>query len=87
MIVIVVNSKLFIDKSKLIIYIRVFVELYNWKNHRQVYKIYRIVELEKIYTLMAKYPYNLSTHYIVKLSLILHNAYIVLKDQEKVMFY
>lgn len=36
-------------KSKSITYTRVFVELYNWGNFRQVHEIYKIIVFEKIY--------------------------------------
>ncbi len=77
---IVVDPKQFINKDKLIIYIETFVELYNMKNYRQVWKIYKIVEFEKIYTLMAKYSHNFCAYCIIKIFLILYSKYIILKS-------
>ncbi len=83
----VVNPEKFTDKSKLITYIRAFVKLYNWRNHGQVYEIYRMIELEKMRTSTAKYPRNLGAPRIVEISSILRSAHIVLRDQEKIVFY
>ena len=44
----VADAERFIFKSKLITYIKVFVELYNCKNIRHIYKIYGMIELENI---------------------------------------
>ncbi len=73
----IADSKQFTDKSKSITYIRAFVELYNRRNRRQVHEIYGIVEFGKMHTLMAKYPHNLGAYYIIEISSILCNAYIV----------
>lgn len=48
------DSKRFIFIDKLVLSIRAFVQLFNQKNCAQVYKIYNIIELEKIYTLITK---------------------------------
>lgn len=77
----------FTDKSLLIIYIEAFVELYNEKNHGQVYDIHEMIEFKNMCTSTAKHPYNLGAHCIIKRSSILHNAYVVLKNQEKIIFY
>ena len=58
----IADLKCFILKSKSIIYTRVFIELYNLKNHKQVYEIYRIIELEKIYALIVENPYNFNVY-------------------------
>ena len=63
---IVADLKQFTDKNKLIIYIKAFVELYNWRNRKQVYEIHRIVELEKIHALTTKHLCNFDTHCIIK---------------------
>lgn len=34
-------------KNKPITYIRAFIELYNQKNHKQIYDIYKIIKLKK----------------------------------------
>lgn len=49
-------------KSKLIIYIEAFIELYNQRNYRQVYGMYGIIKLEKISTLTVKNSPNLDVH-------------------------
>ncbi len=86
-IVTVADPEWFIDKDRPIIYIGIFVELYNWKNHRQVHKIHGMVELEKMCVSMAKLLRNFGAHFIVEISLILHSAHIVFRDQEKIVFY
>ena len=40
-----------------------------------------------IRALIAKHPRNLGTYCIVEISSILHYLHIVLRDQEKIMFY
>ena len=42
------DLKHFSLKDKLIRYTKVFVELYNWRNYEQVYKIYRMIKIKKI---------------------------------------
>ncbi len=46
-----------------------------------------MIELEKMHTLIAENPRNLGSHWIIKISSILHSAYVVSRDQDKVMFY
>lgn len=70
----------FIIKNKSITYIGAFDKLYNWKNCRQIYEIYRMVELEKEYVSTFKNSYNLGVYWIVKISSISHNAYVVSRD-------
>lgn len=43
------------------IYISVFVEIYNWHNKKLVYKIHRIVEFKKYLILKAKNSLNFAT--------------------------
>ncbi len=87
MIVIVANPEQFTDKGKQIPYIRSFVELYNWKNRKQVHEIYGMVELEKMCTSTTKNPYNLGTHHILEISSILRNVHVIPKDQERIVFF
>ncbi len=77
MILTIADPKQFTNKGKPIIYIGVFVKLYNWKNHGQVYEINKIVELEKI---CAKHLSNLSTHCILKISSILCRVHVISRD-------
>ena len=79
MIVTVVDLKEFTNKNKSITYIKTFLELYNRRNHEQFYKIYGIVEFEKMCTLRVKYFYNLDAYCIVKISSILHYTHVVFK--------
>ncbi len=76
----IVDPEQFTNKDKPIIYIEAFVELYNMKNCRQVYKIHKIVEFEKIYALTAKHSHNLSAYYLIKISSILRSEYIICKN-------
>ena len=55
-----VDLEQFTPKSKLVIYTKALVELYNWKNRRQVHEIYGMVELEKMRALIAKNLRNFS---------------------------
>lgn len=43
----IAESKQFMAKNKLIIYIKAFIKLYQQRNHKQVYKIEKIIELKK----------------------------------------
>ncbi len=83
----IVDPEQFTNKDKPIPYIKAFVELYNRRNRGQVYEIYGIVEIEKMHALTAKHPRNLSAHCIVKILSILRNAFIVSRDQERIVFY
>ena len=83
----VADPKSFTDKGKPITYIGVFVKLYNQRNRGQVHEIHGIIELEKMRTSMAKYPHNLDVHCIVKISSILHSTHVVLRNQERIVFY
>ncbi len=87
MIVTIANPEQLTDKSKPIIYIGAFVELYNWRNRREVHEIYGIIELEKIHTSTAEHSRNLDTYRIVEISSILCSAYVVPRDQEMIVFY
>ncbi len=75
------------DKSKPITYIGAFVELYNERNRGQVYEIHEVIELEKMCTSMAKLPRYLGAHCIVKISSIFCSAYVIPRDQERIVFY
>lgn len=46
-----------------------------------------MIELEKIYILTSKNPYNLGANQIIEILLVLQSAYGILKDQDLVMFY
>ena len=39
-----------------------------------------MIELEKIYVLIAKNPHNFSIYQIIKMILVLYNVYIVFKN-------
>lgn len=83
----VANLEWFIAKKKPIIYTKAYIELYNQKNCEQIHKIHKIAELKKQRNLTTKYYHNFGIYCIVKISLILHSAYVVSKNQERIMFY
>ncbi len=83
----ITDPEAFMDKGKPIIYIKAFVELYNWRNRGQVHEIHGIVKLEKMRASRTEHPRNLGAHYIVERSSILHSAHIILRDQERILFY
>ncbi len=87
LIVTVADPKRFTLKNKPVTYTRAFVELYNWRNHGQVYEIHGIIELEKMCASIAKNHRNLIAHQIIEISSILYSAYVVLSNQDKVVFY
>ena len=82
-----VDPKRFTPKGKLVIYIEALVELYNRRNHSQVHEIYGIVELEKMCASIAKNLRNLGVCQIIEISLVLHSAHMIPRDQNKVVFY
>lgn len=45
LIITMVDLKQFTFQVKPITYTKIFVKLYNWKNYRGIYKIYKIIEL------------------------------------------
>ena len=87
LIITMANLKLFILKNKLVIYIRKFVELYNKRNCRQVHEIYGIMELEKMRASIIENSHNLGTDWMIEILLVLHNANIVPRDQDRFVFY
>lgn len=56
MLTVIIVDTVFMDKKK--IYFETFVKIYNFKNCRQDYEIYREIELKKIYILTVENPYN-----------------------------
>ena len=52
-------------------YIRAFVEIYNWQNRRLFHEIYGIVKLEKYLILRAKNALNLGNQQFYKISEVL----------------
>ena len=46
-----------------------------------------MIELEKMRTLTMENPRNLGIHQIIKISLVLYNAHLVSRDQNKFVFY
>ncbi len=85
--VIVGDLEWFTPKDKPVIYTGALVELYNWKNHGQVHEMHEMIELEKMHALITENPYNLDTYWIIEISLVLRSTYVVLRDQDKVVFY
>lgn len=64
------------------IYNKVFVEIYNWCNRRQVHETYRMVKLEKYPISRIENPLNLGAHQFFKIFEVLQNAYIMSKNTE-----
>ena len=46
-----------------------------------------MVEIDKWHILTAENLYNLDAHHIIEVSLILRSAYIIPRDQNKMVFY
>ena len=46
-----------------------------------------MIELEKMCILTAGNSRNFSAHWIIEILLVLHNAHMVLRDQNKFVFY
>ena len=83
----IVDLEQFTPKDKPVIYTRVFVDLYNWKNSGQVYEIHGMIELEKMRALTVENLRNLDAHWIIEISSVLYSTHLVPKDQDKFVFY
>ncbi len=46
-----------------------------------------MVELDKWHASTAENSHNLGADYIIEISLVLHSAYVVLRDQDRIVFY
>lgn len=86
-IITVVDLEWFIFKNKPVIYTRVFVEFYNWKNRRQVYKINAMIKLKKIRALTAENLCNFGVYWIIKILPVLRSTHVVFKNQNKFVFF
>ena len=80
LIIIVTDSQWFILKSKSVIYIEVFIKIYNWRNRKQVHKIPLIIELQKKCALIEKNLHNLGANQMMKILLVLHSIYMISRD-------
>ena len=67
-------------KEKPIAYTGAFVEFYKWRNCRQVYEIYGIVELEMWYISIIENLHNLSAYRNIEVSSVLRSVYVVPRD-------
>lgn len=56
---------------KSIIYIKLFIKIYNWHSRKIVYQIYRIVQFEKYLILKIKNSFNLGCQQFYKIYKIL----------------
>ncbi len=83
----VADLEWFTPKNKPVTSTGVLIELYNWKNHVQVHELYGIIELKKMRTSIVENIRNLDAYRIIEISLILHSAHVVSRDQDKIMFY
>ena len=77
----------FTYKIKPVIYIGVFVKLYKWGKHRQVYEINKKIQLEKMRALIAEKPHNFIAHWIIEILSVLRTAHVVPKNEDKFIFY
>ena len=53
----------------------------------KVYEIHRMIELKKMHVLITENLHYLGAHQIIEISLVLYNAYLVPRDQDKFVFY
>lgn len=83
----IADPELFSIKNKLITYTRVFVDFYNQRNCKQVYKIPRIVELESWHTSTTQNICIFGLCCVIEISLVLHSKYVMAKNKEKTVFY
>ena len=85
--IIVANTQQLNRKKKLVIYTRVFVEIYNWCSRRLVHKTYGIVKLEKYPISRTENSLNLDGQHFNKISEVLQNAHVILRDTKGNTFY
>ena len=83
----VADPERFTPKGKPVIYMRVFVELYNWRNRGQIHEIRGMVKLKKMCVLIAKNSRNLGACRMIEIFSILYNAHVIFRNQDKVVFY
>ena len=83
----VADPKWFTLKYKPVTYTGALVELYKWKNHEQIHKISMMIEFKKMHTLITKNLCNLGVYWIIEISSVLCNAYVVSRNQDKFVFY
>ena len=83
----IADSEWFTAKGKPITYIKAFVELYKWRNRKQVYEMHGMVELDKWHASIAENTFNLGAHCIIEVFLVLHSAHVIPRDQDKLVFY
>ena len=83
----VADPEQFTPKCKLVIYAGAFVELYNWRNCRQVHEIHGMIELKKMRASTVENPCNLGPYWIIEILSILHSAHMISRDQDKFLFY
>lgn len=82
----VADSEIFTSKSKSVTYTGAFLELYNWTDHGQFHKIYRMMKLEKMHDLTSKNPHNLGFYWIIEISSVLFIAHVIPRDEKKFVF-
>lgn len=87
LIAIVVDLQQLDQKRKLVMYTRVFVELYNWRSRRLVHETYEIVKLEKYTILRAENCLNFGGIQFYKIFEVLWSAYIISKNTKDNTFY
>ena len=68
-------------------YIKAFIEIYNWCAKGLVYKTHRIVKLEKYLISKVENFLNLGSQQFYKLFKVLQNAHVISKDTEGNTFY
>lgn len=81
-----IDPKWFTPKSKLVIYTRTYVELYNQKNDGQIHEIHRMIELEEKRILTAENSRNIDTYQIIEILLVLRSTHLFSRDQNKFVF-
>lgn len=69
-------------KEKPVMYIRVFVEIYNQRYRKLVYETHGMVEFEKYPISRVESPLNLGGQQLYKISKVLPIAHVMLRDTE-----
>ncbi len=83
----IADPEQFTLKGKPVTQTGAFVELYNCKNRKQVHEIHGMIEFKKMRVLTVENSRNLGAYRMIEISLLLHNAHMVPRHQDKFGFY
>lgn len=75
------------QKGKPVMYTRIFVKMYNWRNRRQVHETHGLVKLKKYLISRAENPLNLGVYQFYKISKVLQSTHVMPRETQGNTFY